>query len=82
MWLSSHVRLQVSVAAGVANLVADLALILQLRMGISGAALGTTAAQWAGALFFLGYLRRQVLRRCQRPFWRPVCSLMPICGTA
>ncbi len=55
---------QVSVAAGIANLAADMALILQLRMGISGAALGTTAAQWAGALFFLWYLRRQVCDAC------------------
>lgn len=51
---------QVFVAAGVANLVGDMVLILQLRMGISGAALATTAAQWAGAVFFLGYMRRQV----------------------
>ena len=55
-------RAQVFVAAGVANLVGDMVLILQLRMGISGAALATTAAQWAGALFFLGYLRRQARR--------------------
>ncbi len=50
---------QVFVAAGVANLLGDMFLILQLRMGIGGAAIATTAAQWAGALFFLGYMRRQ-----------------------
>ena len=56
---------QVFVAAGLANLVGDMVLILQLRMGIGGAAIATTAAQWAGALFFLGYMRRQA--RCAMP---------------
>ena len=54
-------------AAGVANLVGDMVLILQLRMGIGGAAIATTAAQWAGALFFLGYLRRQARRSASMP---------------
>ncbi len=62
MFTVADPRAQVFVAAGVANLLGDMFLILQLRMGIGGAAIATTAAQWAGALFFLGYMRRQARR--------------------
>lgn len=48
--------LKVILVSGLINLVGDMHLILNLKMGTVGAALATTAAQYAGAAFFLWYL--------------------------
>ncbi|GMH35693.1 hypothetical protein BSKO_03561 [Bryopsis sp. KO-2023] len=48
--------LKVVLIGGLVNLVGDMYLILNLKMGTVGAALATTGAQYAGALFFIWYL--------------------------
>lgn len=50
--------LKVVLVSGLINLFGDMHLILNMKMGTVGAAMATTAAQYAGAIFFLWYLRK------------------------
>lgn len=50
--------LKVVLIGGLVNLIGDMYLILNLKMGTVGAALATTGAQYAGAAFFIWYLMK------------------------
>lgn len=51
--------MRVVIITGLVNLIGDLYLILHWQLGTVGAAIATTAAQYAGAAFFMWYLHKQ-----------------------
>ena len=58
-YLDTKTPLVVTLGLNVVNLVLDPLLIFGLGMGLAGAAIATTIAQWTGALWFLDLLLRR-----------------------
>merc|ERR1712176_636140 len=66
----SKTPLLVAIASTITNLLGDMALIFgPPKMGISGAALATTASVYVGAAYFLWKVSRQVPLRFSVPGW-------------
>jgi MATE family multidrug resistance protein len=69
----SKTPLLVAIASTITNLLGDMVLIFgPAKMGISGAALATTASVYVGAAYFLWKVSRQVPLRFSVPGWQDI----------
>merc|ERR1739848_270578 len=77
--MDSKTPLLVAIASTITNLLGDIVLIFgPAKMGVSGAALATTASVYVGAAYFLWKVSRQVPLRFSVPGWQDIKPFLTI----